>query len=169
MKVGPAGGAVMGGMVKRKFPVMMTVAGMILLLTGARLYQTRFSMEWLPTPEGIVLTEFEVYGSGGYWPNSVFYARTIPGHPSQIVGVASALGAGVETIGVGDRVGAFMPNRIESVIGMLAARASGVITSQTAPGLGWTVSRALYGLLFYPMKTLLSELMVPRLFRYFQI
>jgi formylglycine-generating enzyme required for sulfatase activity len=27
------------------------------------------------------------YGSGSYWPNSIFYSRPIPGHPSQVVGV----------------------------------------------------------------------------------
>ncbi len=27
------------------------------------------------------------YGSGSYWPNSIFYARPIPGHPTKVVGV----------------------------------------------------------------------------------
>ncbi len=39
-------------------------------------------------------------------------------------------------------------------VGLLAAGAAGVITRQTSPGFAWTVSRALYGLLFYPLKTL---------------
>lgn len=29
------------------------------------------------------------YGSNGYWPNAVFYARPIPGRPTQVVGVVS--------------------------------------------------------------------------------
>ncbi len=29
------------------------------------------------------------YGSNSYWPNSMFYARPIPGHPSQFVTVIS--------------------------------------------------------------------------------
>ncbi len=27
------------------------------------------------------------YGSNSYWPNSIFYARPIPGHPTQVVGI----------------------------------------------------------------------------------
>jgi formylglycine-generating enzyme required for sulfatase activity len=29
----------------------------------------------------------ELYGSGAYWPNRIFYARPIPGHPSKFVGI----------------------------------------------------------------------------------
>ncbi len=29
------------------------------------------------------------YGSNSYWPNSLFYARPIPGHPSRVVGIVS--------------------------------------------------------------------------------
>ncbi len=29
------------------------------------------------------------YGSNSYWPNGVFYARPIPGHPSQVVGIVT--------------------------------------------------------------------------------
>lgn len=29
----------------------------------------------------------DYYGSGSYWPNSIFYARPIPGHPTKVVGV----------------------------------------------------------------------------------
>ena len=29
------------------------------------------------------------YGSNSYWPNSTFYARPIPGHPTKVVGVIS--------------------------------------------------------------------------------
>ena len=31
--------------------------------------------------------QMEYYGSNSYWPNSIFYARPIPGHPTKVVGV----------------------------------------------------------------------------------
>jgi len=31
--------------------------------------------------------QFEYYGSNSYWPNSTFYARPVPGHPTKVVGV----------------------------------------------------------------------------------
>ena len=36
-------------------------------------------------PDGT--TQSEYYGSNSYWPNSIFYARAIPNHPTQVVGV----------------------------------------------------------------------------------
>ena len=33
--------------------------------------------------------QMEYYGSNSYWPNSIFYARPIPGHPTKIVAVIS--------------------------------------------------------------------------------
>ena len=56
LEAGPAGGAVMAGVAKRKFPIFMTVIGAIVLLTGARLYMIRFTPGWITTPEGIVIT-----------------------------------------------------------------------------------------------------------------
>ena len=38
-------------------------------------------------PDGTV--QREVYGSGEYWPNGIFYARPIPGHPTRIVGIVT--------------------------------------------------------------------------------
>ena len=38
-------------------------------------------------PDGTGQTEY--YGSNSYWPNSIFYARPIPGHASQFVAVIS--------------------------------------------------------------------------------
>jgi formylglycine-generating enzyme required for sulfatase activity len=38
-------------------------------------------------PDGTGQREF--YGSGGYWPNGIFYARSIPDHPSKVVGVVT--------------------------------------------------------------------------------
>jgi formylglycine-generating enzyme required for sulfatase activity len=31
----------------------------------------------------------EYYGSGSYWPNAIFYARPIPGHPTKVVGIVT--------------------------------------------------------------------------------
>jgi len=31
----------------------------------------------------------EYYGSGGYWPNGIFFARPIPGHPTKVVGIVT--------------------------------------------------------------------------------
>ena len=36
-------------------------------------------------PDGT--TQSEYYGSNSYWPNSIFYARAIPNHPTKVVGV----------------------------------------------------------------------------------
>ncbi len=33
--------------------------------------------------------QMALYGSNSYWPNSTYYARAIPGHPTKIVGVIS--------------------------------------------------------------------------------
>ena len=56
LDAGPAGGAVMAGVAKRRFPVMLTVAAVLVVLTGARLYMVRFTPGWLTAPEGIVIT-----------------------------------------------------------------------------------------------------------------
>jgi formylglycine-generating enzyme required for sulfatase activity/cytochrome c553 len=31
----------------------------------------------------------EYYGSGGYWPNAIFYARPVPEHPTKVVGIVT--------------------------------------------------------------------------------
>ena len=33
--------------------------------------------------------QVEYYGSNSYWPNSLFYARPIPDHPTKFVGIVS--------------------------------------------------------------------------------
>ena len=38
-------------------------------------------------PDGTCQREF--YGSGGYWPNAIFYARAIPNHPTKVVGIVT--------------------------------------------------------------------------------
>jgi len=48
-------------------------------------YFTRLVMRM--HPDGT--NQMALYGSNSYWPNSTFYARTIPGHPTKFVGVIS--------------------------------------------------------------------------------
>jgi hypothetical protein len=60
-EAGPAGGAVMGGLMKRKMPEFMTAMAVLGVLSGLRLYMLRFGVEgaglaWVGTPEGIVIT-----------------------------------------------------------------------------------------------------------------
>ena len=38
-------------------------------------------------PDGTCQREF--YGSGGYWPNGIFYARPVPGHPTKVAGIVT--------------------------------------------------------------------------------
>ncbi len=33
--------------------------------------------------------QMEYYGSNSYWPNAIFYARAVPGHPSKVVGIVT--------------------------------------------------------------------------------
>ena len=48
-------------------------------------YFTRLLMHMDPDGTG----QMEYYGSNSYWPNSIFYARPVPDHPSQVVGIVS--------------------------------------------------------------------------------
>ena len=66
LEAGPAGGVVMGGVAKRKFPIAMTAAAGMVVLTGLRLYMIRFTTTWLGSPEGIVLTLGGVLGLGAF-------------------------------------------------------------------------------------------------------
>jgi uncharacterized membrane protein len=57
MEAGPAGGSVMAGVMKRRFPVLMTVAGFLVLLSGIRLFTLQpLGATWFTSPHGIVLT-----------------------------------------------------------------------------------------------------------------
>ncbi len=38
-------------------------------------------------PDGT--NQAEYYGSNSFWPNGIFYARPIPGHPTKVVGIAT--------------------------------------------------------------------------------
>ena len=55
-EAGPAGGAVMAGVTKRRFPILMTVSALIVVLSGLRLYMLRFDPAWVGSPEGIALS-----------------------------------------------------------------------------------------------------------------
>jgi len=48
-------------------------------------YFTRLLFHMNPDGTG----QMEHYGSGSYWPNSIFYARPVPGHPSKLAAVIS--------------------------------------------------------------------------------
>lgn len=63
---GPAGGAVMAGVVKRRMPVVLTMAAALVVLTGVRLYMLRFSSVWVTSPEGIVLSLGALLGLGAF-------------------------------------------------------------------------------------------------------
>jgi uncharacterized membrane protein len=66
LEAGPGGGAVMAGVMKRRFPILMTVAAGLVVLSGLRLYSIRFSTAFLGTPEGIVLTLGALLGLGAF-------------------------------------------------------------------------------------------------------
>jgi uncharacterized membrane protein len=64
-EAGPAGGAVMAGMIKRKFPVFMTTSGVLVVLSGIRLFTLQpLSADWFMSPHGIVLTLGGIAGLG---------------------------------------------------------------------------------------------------------
>ncbi|MBI4976770.1 MAG: SUMF1/EgtB/PvdO family nonheme iron enzyme [Spirochaetes bacterium] len=48
-------------------------------------YFTRIVMHM--NPDGTSQTE--LYGSGSFWPNSLFYSRPIPNHPTMLIGIVS--------------------------------------------------------------------------------
>jgi formylglycine-generating enzyme required for sulfatase activity len=53
--------------------------------TDAAHYFSRLLFSMNPDGTG----QQSVYGSNSYWPNSIFYARQVPGAPSKIIGVVS--------------------------------------------------------------------------------
>jgi uncharacterized membrane protein len=66
LDAGPAGAAVMAGVVKRRMPVVLTFAAALVVLTGVRLYMLRFSGAWLTSAEGIVLSFGALLGLGAF-------------------------------------------------------------------------------------------------------
>ncbi|NIA14294.1 MAG: SUMF1/EgtB/PvdO family nonheme iron enzyme [Nitrospiraceae bacterium] len=67
------------------------------VLNNGRILYTRWEYSDTPhyftrllfhmNPDGT--NQAEYYGSNSYWPNSTFYARPIPGHPTQVVAIVS--------------------------------------------------------------------------------
>ena len=67
------------------------------LLNNGRVMYLRWEYADLPhfvarilfhmNPDGTNQSEF--YGSGSYWPNSFFYARAVPDHPTRVVGIVT--------------------------------------------------------------------------------
>ncbi|NQV33473.1 MAG: SUMF1/EgtB/PvdO family nonheme iron enzyme, partial [Phycisphaeraceae bacterium] len=75
-------------------------------------------------PDGT--SQMEYYGSNSYWPNSIFYAKAIPDHPTKVVGIVTGH-HGVARMG---EMVVFDP-------GVNRHEASGVV--QRIPGFGQTV------------------------------
>jgi uncharacterized membrane protein len=92
IEAGPQGGAVMAGILKRRFPVIMVIAATIVVLAGARLYMLRFSTEWLATAEGLVLTLGAILGLGAY-VLGVFVQRPLVGRLGAMAAQIAASGA----------------------------------------------------------------------------
>ena len=92
IEAGPQGGAVMAGVVKRRFPVVMVIAATIVVLAGARMYMLRFSTEWLTTPEGLVLTIGAILGLGAY-ALGVFVQRPLVSRMGAMAAQIAASGA----------------------------------------------------------------------------
>ena len=84
-------------------------------------------------PDGT--NQMEYYGSNSYWPNSVFYARPIPDHPTKVIGVVC---------------GHHGPNRTGRLVLFDPARGrhetSGAV--QTIPGHGRPVERVVADVLY---------------------
>lgn len=67
------------------------------MLNNGRVLYLRWEYTDLPHANSRILfhmnpdgtAQMEYYGSNSYFPNSFFYARPIPNHPSQVVGIAS--------------------------------------------------------------------------------
>ena len=79
--------------------------------------------------------QMEYYGSNSYWPNSIFYTRPVPGHPTMVVGVVC---------------GHHGPNRTGPLVLLDPAlgrhETSGAI--QTIPGHGKPVKRVVADVLY---------------------
>ena len=67
------------------------------LLNNGRVLYTRWEYSDLPHAFNRLLFQMNgdgteqmaYYGSNSYWPNSVFYARAVPNHPTKVVGIVS--------------------------------------------------------------------------------
>ena len=91
MEAGPGGGAVMAGVMKRRFPVFMTASAVLVVLSGLRLYSIRFSAAFLGTPEGIALTLGGLLGVGAFFIG-VFVQRPMAGKLGTLAATVAAQG-----------------------------------------------------------------------------
>jgi hypothetical protein len=66
LEAGPGGGPVMAGILRRRFPIVMTVSGAVVVLTGLRLYSLLVSGAWIVTTQGIVLSLGGLAGLGAF-------------------------------------------------------------------------------------------------------
>ena len=78
LDAGPAGGAVMAGVVKRRLPAVLSFSAAMDVLSGVRLYMLRYSGAWVTTPEGIVLSLGALLGIGAFILG-VFVQRPVVG------------------------------------------------------------------------------------------
>jgi len=92
VEAGPAGGAVMAGVVKRKFPIIMTSLGFVVLLTGIRMFMIRWSSAFIKTPEFIVLTLGALLAIGGLFIGT-FVQRPLATRLGTIAAQIAASGA----------------------------------------------------------------------------
>lgn len=89
---GPAGGAVMAGVIKRRFPTFLSAAAIVVVLTGVRLYMIRYTPDWLMTAEGLVITIGAVLGIGAFIIG-FFVQRPLANKLGQMAGAIAASGA----------------------------------------------------------------------------
>lgn len=92
MDAGPAGGAVMAGVVKRRMSIVLSGAAVIVVLTGLRLYTIRFTTAWLGTAEGLVIAVGAVLGIGAF-VLGVFVQRPLVGRMGVLAARIGASGA----------------------------------------------------------------------------
>ncbi len=67
------------------------------VLPNGRVMYLRWEYSGLPHSNSRILFhmnpdgtgQMALYGSNSYWPNGVFYARPVPGHPSRVVGIVT--------------------------------------------------------------------------------
>jgi uncharacterized membrane protein len=89
---GPSGGAVMGGILKRRLPVFLSLSAFIVVLSGIRMYMIRFTPEWLTTAEGLAITIGAVLGLGAF-VLGFFIQRPLAGKVGTLAGRIAASGA----------------------------------------------------------------------------
>lgn len=92
MDAGPAGGAVMAGVVKRRMSIVLSGAAVIVVLTGLRLYMIRFTTAWLGTAEGLAIAAGAVLGIGAF-VLGVFVQRPLVGRMGALAARIAASGA----------------------------------------------------------------------------